>query len=239
MAYLYSNLNEIKTVLQIDPNNTTYDVQLGLFNEWTASIFEEILDRPIAYQTRTVVYPGTGNQKLLLRHRPVYPTAPPAKAANLPFTPIQVIVDEASGWGFASGAFSQTNGATPLVLGTDYTIRPDQDDGGSRSAILYRINDYWPRPIDRQTGELSPFVGPDMGSIQVISTAGYTVDTLPATLRAAADMLVARMKVIMPLGMQISSESYIERSIGLSENTRRFLISLVHPLLLPFKNWHF
>lgn len=233
MSFLFSNLIEIKQILEIDPSNPTYDVQLGIYNEWCAGILEELLDRPIGYQTRTTVYPGTGNQKLNLKHRPVYPTAPPAKAASLPFTAMQVIVDEGASWGEASGAFT----GTPLTYGTDYAIRIDQDDGGSREAILYRLNDLWPRPIERMAGELSSFVGPDMGSIQVTYTAGYTVDTLPATLRAGAMMLITRIYNLFPLGQQLTSESYVERSIGLSENQKRYLMGMVRPFVLWHKNW--
>lgn len=239
MGFLYTSLDEIKAVLGIDPVNTQYDLQLGIYNKQAASIFDEFLDRPVSYETRTVIYPGTGNQKLLLKHRPVYPTAAPPKAANLPFTAISVTIDDSSGWGFASGAFQQSNGAQPLVLGTDYGIRVDQDDGGSREAILYNINGPWPKPIYRMNGELSPFVGPDMGSVQVTTTAGWTVDTMPATLRMAADMLIARLRVIFPLAMQVTSESYIERSVGLSENQRRFLLGLLRPYLIFFRNWKF
>lgn len=235
MSFIWTDLTELKTIFQIDPNDHTEDFTLSLYSEWTASIFEELLDREIGYATRTWVYPGTGNQKLPLRHRPVYPTAPPPKASSLPFTPLQVIVDDGANWGAAPGAFS----GTPLTYGTDYAIRIDREDGGSREAILYRLNDYWTRPIDRQTGELSSFVGPDMGSIQVTSTAGFTIDTIPATMRMAANLLIARINYILPLGQQLSSESYIERSIGLSENQRRYLLGLVRPYAIWWKNWTF
>lgn len=235
MAHLYTDLNEIKLVLQLDPDDHSEDFTLGLYNEWTADIFEQVLDREIGYDIRTRVYPGTGTQKLRLRQRPVYPLAPPSKASNLPFTALSVVVDENAAYGYATGAFTNT----PLVLGSDYTIRPDLDDGGSREAILYRINDYWPVPFVRQQGTLSPFIGPDLGSVQVTSTAGYTVDTLPASLRMCAEMIISRLRYIFPLGMQLTSESYIERSIGLSEDNRRYLLQMAKPFLLPWKNWSF
>lgn len=235
MAMIFSDLVEIKHILQIDPNDHAEDFTLGLYNEWTASIFEEILDREFLYKTRTVVYPGTGTTKLLLRHRPVYPLTPPVKASNLPFTALTVSIDENAAFGFATGAFP----GPQLVLGTDFTIRPDLDDGGSREAILYRINDLWPKPFNRIQGILSAFVGNDTGSVQVTSTAGFTIDTLPASLRMAADMIITRLRYIFPLGMQLTSESYIERSIGLSEDNRRFLIQLARPFLLPYRNWTF
>jgi len=232
-SFLWLDLSEIKTILQIDPLNTTLDTQLGLFNEWCASIFEEVLGREVMYANRTWNYPGTGKQTLLLKHRPVYPSTPPAKASTLPFSPLSVTVTEGWNWGEA-GITGDT-----LALGTDYAIRIDQDDGGSREAILYRIGNCWPRPILRQPGELSPFVGADMGSVQVNYTAGWTIDTLPAMMRGAAEMLVARLNNLFPLGQQLSSESYIERSIGLTENQRRYLLGLVRPLLLFWRNWTF
>lgn len=236
MGVLYTDLTELKQVLQIDPANSLMDYQLSLFNEWTGSIFDEFFDREVSYGTRTWVYPGTGNQKLPLRHRPVYPTTPPPKAAALPFTAIQVTVLEGANWGDAVGGFSTV---PPLVFGEDYAIRIDRDDGGSREAILYNLRNYWPRPVQRQAGLLSPFVGPDMGSIQVIYTAGFTVDTMPAILRGAADMLITRLNNLFPLGQQLSSESYIERSIGLTENQRRYLLGVLRPFLFFWKNWTF
>src|SRR5690348_3608446 len=128
---IFSDLVELKAIFQIDPSDHTEDYTLSLYNQWASGIIEEVCDRDFTYKTRTVVYPGTGNQKLLLRHRPVYPTTAPSKASSLPFTAIQVIVDEGAHWGEATGAFS----GTPLTYGQDYSIRIDLDDGGSREAI--------------------------------------------------------------------------------------------------------
>lgn len=183
----------------------------------------------MTFKTRTIVYEGTGTQKLLLRHRPVYPNA------VAPYSPIQVIYDSQGFFGQAAGAFADST-TTALTYGIDYTTRIDQDDGGSRSGILIRINDYWTKPIVRQAGWLSPFVGPDTGSYQIVYTAGYTVDTLPAAFRAAANLLVTRIRYLMPLGMEIGSESYEERSISLVTERKDYLLSLVKPMLHWFRN---
>ena len=233
-SFVWTDLVELKTILQIDPRNTTLDTQLGLFNEWTASIFEEFLGREVMYAARTLNYPGTNCQKLLLKHRPVYPSTPPGQANTLPFMPISVTVTQGGNWGEATGVSGDT-----LAFGTDYAIRIDRDDGGSREAILYRIGDVWPRPVERSQGMLSPYIGDDMGSVQVSYTAGFTIDTLPGSFRAAAEMLIARLNNLFPLGQQLSSESYIERSIGLTENQRRYLLGLVRPFLLFWRNWVF
>lgn len=230
---LWTDLGEIKKLLQLDPDDASEDFTLNLYNAWATDIFTEILGRDVSYQVRTVVYSGTGTQKLNLKHRPVYPLKAPDKANTLPFTALQVIVDTNANFGQAPGAFS----GPPLVYGIDYTINIDQEDNGSREAILYRVNDYWPRPMQRQQGSLSAFVGQDLGSIQVTSTAGWTVDTLPPHLRMAADWLITKMAYLFPLGVQLSSESYIDRSIGLNENQKRWLLGTVKPMILFNRNW--
>lgn len=222
----------MKSILEIDPADTSEDKKLLFLVEWASAWIEEVLGRPLAYKTRTDYYQGSGTQKLQLRARPVY-ASPPA-----PYGALAVVVDEGGNFGAASGAF-QGPGAIPLVYGQDYTLRIDQADGGSRSGLLIRIGNYWPRPMVRQTGLLSPFVGDDTGSVQVTYTAGYTQDTLPAQLRAAVNLLVARMRYILPLGVELGSESYEDRSISVITSEKQGLLALVNPLIMSFRNWHF
>lgn len=234
---IYTDLRELKKVLTIDPNDHSEDFTLNLYNEWASEIIGEILDRDPFYKVRTWYYQGSGTQKLLLKHRPVYPLAAPSFATSVPFQVLTVTLDSNGFFGYGPGSFTSDGTTQSLVFGSDYTIKPDQEDGGSREAILYRINDYWTKPFYRQTGSLSPFVGTDLGSIQVKYTAGYTIDSLPGPLRLAADWLVTRLAYIFPLGMQLSSESYIDRSIGITENQRRYLMGAVRPQIMFFKNW--
>jgi hypothetical protein len=212
----------MKKILDVDPNDLSEDWKLNLFNEVATSALEEILNRQFTYATRTVVYQGTGTLKLLLNHRPVYPN-PPA-----PYSAINVIIDEGAFYGSTPGAFTN-DGTTqsPLVYGTDYCLQflPNDPPGGSRSGILVRIGAYWPKPQVRQAGYLSPFLSQDTGSVQVTYTAGFTVDTLPVQLRMAANMLIARLLYLFPLGMELGSDSYEERSIGLSGEAKNYLIS--------------
>lgn len=235
---LYTSLAEIKRLMQVDPEDTSEDWLLTCYNEWTTNILEELLNRDFTLKVRTVVYPGTGTQKLLLKHRPLYGQALPAKVSSQPFTAISVIIDEAANFGFAPGAFGN-DGSNTLVFGTDYTYRPDMDDGGSREAILYRVNQVWPKPFIREPGVLSPSLGPDLGSVQVTYTAGYTIDTLPAVIRAAANLLVTRLSYLFPLGMALSAESFVDRNISLSEERKGYLMGLVKPLVISFMRNHY
>ena len=147
----------------------------------------------------------------------------------------QVFVDEGGYYGAASGAFNA--GTTALTYGTDFTVQWDQEDGTSRSGIVVRIGDVWPKPSVRQRGYLSPYVWDDTGSVKVVYTAGHTVDTIPAQLRMAAKLLVARLRYLFPLGMELGSESYEERSIGLVAERDNYILSVVKPMIHSHRNW--
>ncbi len=204
------------------------DTKLLLYSEWASEIINTYLCRPtngIDYKTRTQYYDGTGTQRLLLRNRPVYP-APPD-----PYSSITVWVDQQNGYfGTPTTAFSDS----PLVYGQDYTMQIDQDDGSSRSAILIRMNRYWPKPGMRTQGLLSPYLGQDTGSIKVQYTAGWTLDTLPAAFRMAVNILIAELRFFFPTGRWITGESYEERSVSYAD---RKWLDLVEGLLWPYKNW--
>lgn len=221
---LWSDIREIKRVLEIDPRDSSEDVKLNFFNEWAAAWLEQVIGRDMTLKARTEYYGGQGTQKILLRHRPVFTTPT-----------LQVFLDEAGNFGSTSGAFAA--GTTALTYGEDFCIEIDHDDGSSRSGILWRLGNLWPRPSVRQRGLLSPFLGPSIGNVKVIYTAGYTVDTLPAQLRAACNLLVARLRYLFPLGMELGSEGYEERSIGLVAERDDYILALVKPLVLQYRNW--
>lgn len=220
-----TDLRELKEVLEIDPLNTTEDTKLLFFIEQATSWIKELLNRHgLEYKSRTEYYRGTGTQKLLLKSRPVFTTPT-----------IQVFVDEQGYFGAASGAFGST---TAWTYGVDFTIQPDQEDGTSRSGILYAINRYWPKPSARQRGLLTPFLSPDLGSIKIIYTAGWTTDNMPAIVRQACNLLVSKMRYIFPLGMELSSESYEDRSISILGERKDYLLGGIKPMLIPyFRNW--
>lgn len=224
---LYTDLIECKKIFEIDPANPAEDGKLLFFIEQASDIIGTFLDRPgIEYKQRTEIYQGTGATTINLKSRPVFP---------LDNGGIQVFVDEYALFGSASGAFDP--GTTMLTYGKDYCLKIDRDDGGSRSGILYRVGDYWPRRACRQRGLLSPFMGVDTGSVKVVYTGGYTCDTLPAGLRAACNFLVAKMRSIMPTGMEVGSESYQDRSMSFVTSRQDYLLGLVRPRLIPYRNW--
>ena len=214
-------------MLDIPPNNTAEDVKLSFCIETASRWIEEILNRPgMSYASRTEYYRGTGTNKLLLRSRPVYTTPT-----------IEVYEDQTGYYGSASGAFAA---ATLLEYGVDYCLQIDQDDGTSRSGILLNIKGAWPRRYVRQQGLLTPYLGDDLGSIKCVYTGGYTVDNLPAVIRTACDLLIGKLYYILPLAMELSSESYEERSISFGVPDRKaYLTSLIKPMIGFYRNHTF
>lgn len=231
---LWSDLTELRHVLEIDPNNHQEDVNLNFFLEWASAWMEELLGRKFVYKTRNEYYSGTGTQKMLLKCRPVFPNPPP------PYAPISIIYNPGGFYGSVSGAFTLggDSDAYQLQYGVDYCLRIDQDDGSSRSAILIRMaNDYWYRPTVRQSDLLTPWIGEDTGSYLVQYTAGYSIDTLPAQLRAAANLLATAYRIVFPVGMALGSEGYEGRSLSYINEKKGYLLTLVMPHLVSFRNW--
>lgn len=223
---VYSDLVEVKRLLDIDQDNRAEDGKILLLIEQASRVVDDFLGRQVPeLKSRTEYYNGTGTQKLLLRQRPVFTTS------------LQVYRDETGYWGSASGAFDAS--LTALVYGTDYALQIDQEDGSSRSGILYRISGIWERPSVRMRGFLSPFIGAPGGNTKVTYTAGYTLDTLPSPIRFACNLLVARMRNLFPLGMETTSESYSEVSYGAAGERRDYLLALIKPHLFQYRNWHF
>lgn len=216
-------MREVKALLEIDPENTSQDKLLTFFAEYATSWIEEWCGRDFSYKARTQYYDGTGTPFINLRNRPVMPSPTPA-----------VRVDAAGAFGAASGAFDST---TALVYGEDFTVRWDQDDGSSRSGTLIRLRGVWDRTYQRSPGWLAPYATGGQGTVKVTYTAGYTTDTLPASLRYGCNLLVAKMRTVWPLGMEVGSESYEERSVSYLAEKKGYLMSLAAPHLFGFRNW--
>ena len=224
---LYTDLTELKKVLEVHPLDTVEDAKLSLFAAWASSMIEEFLGRPdFSYAVRTEYYNGTGTQKLLLRHRPVR-TSPA----------IQVYVDEAGYYGAPEGSFDAT--LTALTYGTDFALQLREEGKPSRTGILVRLRNLWPEPAVRQPGLLSPFLGDPFGNIKVVYGGGYLLDDLPPVFRAACNLLVARLRYLFPLGMELNSDSFEDKSIGIAGERKDYLMSLIKPMLFNYRNWRF
>lgn len=227
---LLTDLRELKEELDIPPGDKSEDVKLNFLLETASQWIEEVLNRPgLSYKQRTEYYGGTGTQKLLLRSRPAY------YDAN---RPVQVFLDEGAYFGSSPSAFTASD--AQLTYGVDFCLKIDQDDGvSSRSAILVRINNVWPRPQVRMGGVLSPFLGESFGAIKIVYYGGYLVDNLPPVFRTACNLLIARLRYVLPLGMELNSDSYIDKSVGIVNSEKQKLLALVVPMLASYRNWKF
>ena len=79
---LWTDLNELKGVLEIDADDHAEDKKLNFLNSYAGQLLGEFLNRPgFDKKSRTEYYQGTGTQRLLLRSRPVF-TIPSRAAAR-------------------------------------------------------------------------------------------------------------------------------------------------------------
>lgn len=234
---LLTDLPTLKTYLDISQTDGTEDAKLLLLAEDASNLIEEWLNRNrstsinfdnLSKKARTEYYDGTNNNQLVLRHRPVWTSATGD-------TDPQAWVSLNGFFGQASGAF--TDSTAQLTYGDDFVLRVDQPDGTSRSAILYRIGDFWPRSQVRRRGLLSPYIDDGRGEVKIIYTAGYTPDTIPPAFRLAANMLVARLRAFFPYGERIQSESYEERSVSYNLPDRDKLFDLIKSVIWSYRNW--
>ena len=228
-------------MLSINPRKTTEDKKLMFFIEWASKWIEELLGRKdlMDKKVRTQFLKGTGTQKLALPARPVFTDPLP-----------RVFVDENAYYGSTDDSF--TADQTELVYGNNnndnqvagqFCLDLDMDADGdgvedaSRSGLLIRINNLWEKPSARQRGLLTPFIAPAFGSVKVIYTAGYTPDTIPSEIRAAANLITAKMRRLFPLGAFLTSESYEERAVSYFLPHKRLWLADVWPFIQSHRNW--
>ncbi len=223
-----TDLVELKTLLEIDPDNTAEDRKLYFLIDVASDWIAELLNRPgLFFKSRTEIYNGTGTAFLPLKSRPVYTTPT-----------IQVYVDRSGYFGSASGAFTPSQ--TQLQYGNDFALRTDNEDNTqSRCGLLINLNGVWDKPYYRKQGFLSPYIGHDTGSIKVVYSGGYTVDNLPSPLRHACNLLVARLRYVWPLGVELNSDSFEERNISVVTSEKEKLLTLVKPMIMTYRNWKF
>ncbi|MCC6425108.1 MAG: phage head-tail connector protein [Phycisphaerales bacterium] len=226
---LLSDIDEVKSVLQIPSGDKSDDKLLMFLIDMASEWIQEVLGRKLGEKvSRTEYYNGTGMQNLMLRERPVF-TSPT----------IEVWVDHDGNFGATSGAFASSTEITYGNYQNGFCLDIDQDDETSRSGILIRLGTTWPKPSYRARGLLTPFVGQANGNIKVTYTAGYTIDTLPSQLRLACSILVAKLRSLLPEGMEIGSESYEERHIAVVWDHKHSLISTIRPMIWSFRNFKF
>ncbi len=230
---LLSDLNELKALIEVNQDDPSEDIKLGLLIETASTWIQEILNRDFELKSRTEYYPGSGTQEMTLRHRPVL------------INPLPLVYEDDTNLGFYGSVPGSFDSTTQLVYGDDFALVLDNDINNtgifdsSRSGILVRINQLWDKPVYRQIGLLSPFIARGYGNVKIVYTAGYTTDSLPAQIRTACAVLVSKLRNLLPYGSLLTSESYEERSVGYFIPNKRILLAEVWPMIYSYRNQWF
>lgn len=218
---MWSDLNELKTMLEINLDDRSEDVRLSFWLKMACAVLEQYTG-PVFRMERTEYHGGNGTPRLVLKCRPAYTNPIP-----------RVWVDRAGKFGQASGSFAAV---TELKFGDDFVLWLDssKDDTRSDRAILLRSAGLWERVGVRKAGLLSPYEEENPGTIKVVYTGGYYAEDLPYDMILACVQTVSRIRFMMPLGLPLGSDSDKDGrniTIHIGSNERNWLIGQVKHLL--------
>jgi hypothetical protein len=195
---MFGDLKTLKSQFGIQPGDTSEDTLIGLFMNQASAAIETWCDRQFSQALYTQYLLGNGLSEIDLLNRPIYPLG----TTNFP-TPMAVYEDENGFWGSNSSSFDPTT--TLLTYGTDYAMEIDQQDGSSRSGILYKINGFWTIPFTYRPGVISSFTGPGTGNIKVVYVGGYSA--VPPDIQLALFLQIAAVRNAKNYGHLLASES--------------------------------
>lgn len=138
------------------------------------------------------------------------------------------------GWGAGSlpgGAFAP---GTQLVEGQGYWLQYDMGPGTPcTDGIVHAINCAWLRWPQWVWGLITPQNGPPPGSIRAVYTAGYSA--VPPDVQAAAESMLAHMRLIGAFGRATTNMSDGRLSVGLSNEEKWGLLTpQVRSMLAPY-----
>lgn len=158
-------------------------------------MIERYLNRPITYKAGAVEYlSSSDDNKIALSRTPVISVA-------------EVRVDARGGFGQLTGTFDDD---TILEAGTYFLELDGEGDyqGQSESGILYRDRSNWGYARSWKADLLAAARVQTRGNIKVTYTGGYTSTTLPATLRQAIFLTLARIWQFTIQPVMINFESW-------------------------------
>lgn len=221
---LFTDLRELKSMLEIDPEDRSEDVRLNHWIRLGCEVLESYLGWSPFRMERTEYPKPSGKLSLVLDARPVYISPAP-----------RIWVDESANFGLGTNDFAAT---TELTFGVDFTL--DMKDAvKSTSGILYGRNRLWNKKGVRVAGLLSPYIEEARGTIKVVYTGGFAVEDLPGEMVTAAVMAISKIRFMMPLGLPVQGDSFMGRSISLSPTQRNDVIGHVKPLIFKWRNRRF
>ncbi len=190
MATTLTNLNDLKLALTATGNPAPPDANLEMFINQASDLIEEYIGRTIGQNPYTEIIQGNNTQYIRLRNTPVVVGG------------LSVYLDEQAQWGSAPGSFAP---GTLQQYGQDYALVIDQPDGvTSRCGMISKSGGYWPKPVVRQWGLLSPSFG-EMGNVKVNYIGGYAA--VPNDLQMACHLVIANLIRMSAFGGPVLSEN--------------------------------
>ena len=161
-------------------------------------LLHQEIESPVSY---TEYHDGMNSPSFRVRQRPL------VSITNL-------YEDSDGAYGLGVNAFPAS---TLLTSGTDYTFRPDQPDGSSKTGLVYRVNGFWAGAVSYgaggvwwgsgpSTGLLSAGLQPALGTIKITYVGGYS--TIPPDLILTEILVVSKIRQMKTYGAAIQSEGY-------------------------------
>ncbi len=197
----------LKPVLGIPDSDTSQDEALAILVGQCSAAIEEYCGRTFGRGTYTEYLSGDNGPVLALAQRPVYSI-------------LSLYQDDTAYGGQAPNAFGPE---TLLTQGVDFFLDVDQPDGGSRSGLLYRLGGVWTRPFVTQPQNIAPGAPYPSKNVKVVYTAGYAA--IPGDLSLACNLLVARVRQMLPHGAAMTAESYSDYSYQLQAAVQAALMT--------------
>lgn len=142
--------------------------------------------------TYTEILEGNGARGLPTRQRPINYVD-------------SLYEDRIANYGDAPDAFPA---ASLLEFGVDYTFVRDGLNGVGKSGVLFRINGYWPRPIEFVGGNITPRPT-NIGNVKVTYNAGYAQPlSLSVTVVTAGDAGTPAVQTVQAVGWPFASGTW-------------------------------
>lgn len=182
-------LAEYKAFAGISSTDATRDASLNAMIAETDDAIKRYLHQNIESATYTTVMDAPNDVNINLPQLPVS------------FTDFSIYVN----WN-ANGDPSLFTSDDLLTMYTDYLLDPSPDSATiSTTGIVRSMQGWWGLWYQRNGYVLTPKSVPAYGCIKVVYTAGYA--TVPASIKAAANLLVSKLYMMRKIGMPENSTS--------------------------------
>lgn len=192
------DLTEYKTIAGLTTTDAARDAALALILNEVNEAVTRLLRQPLDSTTYTE-----------------YLNAPPTPRIALRYWPVTSVTSVRIAY-YSGGDPSKFTSDTAWDQYTGWVLESDPD-GTSRSGVLRAVRGGWSYQITRPIGRLAYRIDPNWRAVQVVYVAGY--DQIPASLKAAAQLITSRLAFmrklgVMPTSASLNGASYSLQTIG-------------------------